>query len=1320
MIDKTRARNLGLLAGGLLLAGVLCVLVISGARAATTVAGAGEGAGQVDRAVSVAVDQGTGTAFVADSNNHRIDVFDSAGLFQRAFGFGVSTRAPELQVCTTVCVQGLDGAGSGEIRPTSVAIGPTNGDIYAADFHRGRVEVYSPAGQFLFMFGKGVDQTPASPHPDICPAGDSCGAGSIAVAPGSISLAEAPLAIDTAGNVWVGDSGRIEEFNSSGEFLSEVAIPGAGEIRSLAIDGTGNFFVLASGLSGVRRFDPSGTPLEFAGLGSNALDASGSPTALTLDGSGGIIVGDRTSPYRFLVFDATIGVQTKVFGLGEVTTFGGEGPEGQSLATGGGSLLATNNRSAGGNAAVQSFAIPGPGPLVVSGSEAAVGVQPTTATLKATLNPENHATIYRFEYIDEAEYESDGGQFGPGTQQTPTGSVPASFEYEEVEATLGAAALLPSTTYRYRVSAEDSEGHTVHGDTESFETKPPVEIIGPSAIAVNGTGATLEAELNPLGVEARYRVLYGTTSAYGSETPLAPLGAGSVPVSVTPQLHGLQPQTTYHYRFLATDERGGVTYTTEGPDLTFTTQAGGGSLVLPDGRAWEQVSPLDKHGATIRPLGALGGEVQAASDGDAFTFVTSSPTESEPRGVGNSSQIFSRRAPGGGWTSRALTAPHGGAVATFGTEYQLFSEDLGLGIREPFPGSSFTSLSPESSPEDTENTPYLRHDFSCEGSPGTCFMPLLTSAEGAANVPAGTEFGNRIQFLGATPDLAHIVIASEVSLTELQGSREEERFLYELSLDTSEPTAPTPISVLPSGELTGGHGLGGGGPRGANSTINAISSDGTRVFWTKGEDATEGDRGLYLRDTARDETLKIDVPEAGAGAGYGEPKYLFAGRSGSGVVFADRQELTDGASASQSGGPWDLYHCSVVESAGHLACELEDLAPPASGRPAEVMGALATTPEADEVFFVANGVLAETPNSSGERATAGDCGNLKPVTATCNVYFWREDPITHHSKVTFVGRITQSEARPIGEWMGGGGVAGSTARVSPGGRYLAFTSSVPLTAYDNRDTHSGKPDREVFLYDTKTEGLICASCNPTGARPSGVGAVANTLVEPKGNEVPSLPPGSWTAAGLPERPVAEGADARYQPRFLSDSGRLFFNSSDALVPQDTNGTQDVYEYEPAGIGTCTASQPTYSYSSSGCVDLISSGTSPEESAFMDASEGGGDAFFLTSSRLASTDRDNAYDVYDAHACTAESHCPTSAEPPKPTCTGDACQPPAEAPGQPTLSTSALGASGNFQAGTPAKKKHRHRKRKAHHKASLHHHRHHTPGRAAGNRKGGAR
>ena len=76
----------------------------------------------------------------------------------------------------------------------------------------------------------------------------------------------------------------------------------------------------------------------------------------------------------------------------------------------------------------------------------------------------------------------------------------------------------------------------------------------------------------------------------------------------------------------------------------------------------------------------------------------------------------------------------------------------------------------------------------------------------------------------------------------------------------------------------------------------------------------------------------------------------------------------------------------------------------------------------------------------------------------------------------------------------------------------------------------------------------------------------------------------WLAADIPawdELSNTEKGLATYQWRYLTNDGRLFFNSFDSLVAQDTNGKADVYEYEPSGIGSCTSSSPTFGERSGG-------------------------------------------------------------------------------------------------------------------------------------------
>jgi hypothetical protein len=259
----------------------------------------------------------------------------------------------------------------------------------------------------------------------------------------------------------------------------------------------------------------------------------------------------------------------------------------------------------------------------------------------------------------------------------------------------------------------------------------------------------------------------------------------------------------------------------------------------------------------------------------------------------------------------------------------------------------------------------------------------------------------------------------------------------------------------------------------------------------------------------------------------------------------------------------------------------------------------------------------------------------------------------------------------------------SSARVSPDGRWLAFMSQEPLTGYDNRDAISSQRDEEVFLYHapenlaTQSGSLICASCNPTGARPHGAEAGEGKLPLTAPSEYNGQGwAGVWLAANVPGWSWACGVTGcMYQPRYLSDSGRLFFNASDALVPRDVNGQEDVYEYEPEGAGPEGAAcgptsasgsevfkparefevEGTNREESAGCVALISSGTSREEAAFLDASETGGDVFFLTTSELAPQDFDQAYDVYDAHECSNTAPCSIAAAAPPPCLTAEACR-----------------------------------------------------------------
>jgi hypothetical protein len=773
---------------------------------------------------------------------------------------------------------------------------------------------------------------------------------------------------------------------------------------------------------------------------------------------------------------------------------------------------------------------------------------------------------------------------------------------------------------------------------------PTVQAGGGSVSDVTATSAVFAAEVNPrseLGEESTsYRFEYGpcvggtgscASSPYEQSAPVPEgrLASNYVVDTVTARPEDLQPHTVYHFRVVAHNSHAGTPGhpgVAEGEELVFTTQATG-VFSLPDGRVWELVSPPDKHGALV----GGGAGLQASVGGDAITYLASSPTEAQPPGNGSGVQVLSTRGGGGSsWSSRDIGPPHevaSGVGPGIGNEYRFFSEDLSFGVLQPF-GAFVPSLSGEAS----EQTVFLRSDFPAgdSGEPcvHSCYRPLVTGAAGFANVPPGIEFGEASQchgvicgpyFESASSDLSHIVLSSKFGLTEGSSGG-----LYEWT----------------AGKLTsvGSGQIGSGGGSGANFLRHTVSDDGSRILFVGG---SEGLEGFLMRDTVTSSTVKLDAVQGGSGQGTASPVFQGASSDGSRVFFTDEQRLT--ANSGVVDGKPDLYECEIVEVAGKHECKLTDLTPLGPGNESgDVRGRVTGVSEdGSYVYFVANGVLA----AGAQPGTCEGSGSPPPAGATCNLY------VFHNGTIGLVAILSAGDDNA---WGGTGhDPRNVTARVSPDGRWLAFMSQRSLTGYDNRDALSGKPDLEVFLYDAEpgsgARALVCASCNPTGARPHGIEAPSGFL---KSN--------AWVAAEVPAWTQVKDHTELYQSRYLSDSGRLFFNSYDTLVPQDTNGTVDVYQYEPSGVGDCTSASPTLGVASGGCAGLISSGSSFEESVFLDASGSGNDVFFLTLAKLSSRDFDTSIDVYDARVGGGE-----PLPQPLPACEGDACQSPVQAPNDQT-------------------------------------------------------
>jgi len=1136
------------------------------------------------------------------------------------------------------------------------------------------------------------------------------------------------IAVDAAGDVYVTHEGSyehttsqerkvpvpVEEFDPAGELLGQIeGVPGrAFSIpESVTVNAIGDVFVANGSSLGVLdspgAVDVFGPGVVVPGTTFAAPPPSSvSPTIAALSGSvnpTGVLVTSCEFEYgtEAGVYPDSQECEQSPADIGSGTSAVTVSATLKGLAANTTYYFRLNAANANGNAyeanlLSETFVTPG-APRVNNESAEVNSTEKTGqthATLQATIDPDERETTYHFEYGETESY---------GTSvPIPPGVMAAGGVPEPVTAKL--SGLYVGTTYHYRVVAsnecEAGKTCTGYGPDQTFTTVAAA-LIQESAANVTDTSATLKAQVNPLGSDTTCQFQYITDASFrstGYETAVslpctAGLGEGETFVSTSVVPQDLAPDTVYDYRVVTASSLApaGV----DGPDQTFTTQPLGSIFELPDGRQWEMVSPPDKYGALIEPIRSVG-LIEAAANGGALTYVTDSPTEAEPQGYVSLVQVLATRGPGG-WSDRDIDVRHNeapGAQFGGGLEYRFFSSDLSSAIFQT--QGYFTPLTgEETSPQASEATPYERANATCQATPATCYTPLATTAD----VTSGAEFGYiskitaggvkeaPVKPVGATPDLHHVVLTVEgkghnasLFLTEQPAPPSS---LYEWSaekppaeqlqlvniLPASEGGAPAPSAIFGAWESEENH----------LTVKNAISEDGSRVVWST-------QKALYMRDTATEETVRLDTVQGGSGSGRALPEFDLASSDGSRVFFTDSQQLTADSGAAE--GARDLYECQIVEveEAGHkrLKCDLFDLTPAGQGgERADVQGTvLGAGEDGSYVYFVADGVLGD---GAEHGASAGECGvggkganprgTVKEEEETCSLYAEHYDGSGWEAP-RFIATLSDWEDD---DWLAER-LGVHTSGVSPDGRYLAFMSRQELTGYDNTDVSEEETyedeegegpetkvhhDQEVYEYHAaenpgrESGRLICASCNPTGARPKGE-VYARTHEENKlvGGESVWME-GTWLAANIPGWVSFAGKNNTgvHQPRYLSNDGRLFFNSHEALVPQDVNGTWDVYQYEPPGTGSCSEAAGTYSPRSGGCVGLISSGESDEESAFLDASESGGDVFFLTASQLVPQDTDSNLDVYDARECASESLClPASAETPPPCTTEASCKP----------------------------------------------------------------
>lgn len=327
---------------------------------------------------------------------------------------------------------------------------------------------------------------------------------------------------------------------------------------------------------------------------------------------------------------------------------------------------------------------------------------------------------------------------------------------------------------------------------------------------VTSTSAVLRAEVNPQESNTHIRFEYLSLAAYDanlagghdgfdgarSVPSSAGIGVGTgnnaIKVSFTLAAPGnpLTPSTTYRFRAVASSEAGTAVSTARG----LRTQGNAPPSGLPDGRAWEMVSPVDKGGGSIAGPGQLfgGGQIQAAAGGGALTY-GSATAFGEAVGAPPASQYLSTRVVAG-WLTQNISAPvesGGYGDSPDGVPFRIFSQDLARAL----------VLNPRRC-EPAEPCP---RSYSLRESATGAFTPLAEQASG-------------MRVLSASSDLSSVLFEGEGETYEWSGG------------------GLTPKSLLP--------------PSGAGAMFQATSDDGRFIFYT------ESGR-LHRYDTASDAAVDL-------------------------------------------------------------------------------------------------------------------------------------------------------------------------------------------------------------------------------------------------------------------------------------------------------------------------------------------------------------------------------------------------------------------------------------------------------------------------------
>ena len=396
----------------------------------------------------------------------------------------------------------------------------------------------------------------------------------------------------------------------------------------------------------------------------------------------------------------------------------------------------------------------------------------TSETLHGVLNPNKEAEAGNYEFLYRASASECQGE---GEEKLGGGALGKANEAVSGEV----SGLSPNIQYTFCLLAINGAGEAALGRPVTFTTPSQKPSISDESVSKLGSAsASVSAQIDTGGLPAGYRVQYGTTDAYGAETDLTNISAGTHIVTVT--LAGLRSNTEYHFRFTAVNQaEAGADQ--EGVGATFTTYSTG-TGALPDDRVYEMVSPAENlydadvyEGTTYGHI-ATSVPFKATANGDAVVYAAFPSTGGNGSSGSNGGNSYrATRLPDGRWTQTNITPP---GIAK-GEHYRAFSSDLSVGIidREtelPLQESE-ALIQPPELPEGHEG--YV--DIYAITLDDGLYHPLFTARPVNRSIGEFLSFNvkGRVKndgYVGSSADFSHLLFDANDTLLEGKGQLNEE------------------------------------------------------------------------------------------------------------------------------------------------------------------------------------------------------------------------------------------------------------------------------------------------------------------------------------------------------------------------------------------------------------------------------------------------------------------------------------------------------------------------------------------------------------------